>query len=154
MIKILRTTFDNLDFQKLVKELDVDLALYYKEEKVFYDTLNIIDSIEYVVVAYNEKGKPVGCGGIKEFSKNEGEIKRMYVPLKFRGKGIATIVLNELENWSRELHFKKCILETLKEKSYAIQFYKKNNYKQILNFGQYAKAQNSICFEKELVSSN
>lgn len=71
-------------------------------------------------------------------------------PPTYRGKGIATIVLNELEKWSHELNFKKCILETLKEKPYAIRFYKKNGYKTIPNFGEYIKAENSVCFEKEL----
>ncbi|MEP1489095.1 MAG: GNAT family N-acetyltransferase [Algibacter sp.] len=72
------------------------------------------------------------------------------MPSSFRGKGIATLVLKELENWSNELNFKACILETLKEKPYAIKFYEKNNYKVIPNFGEYIKAENSICFEKKL----
>ncbi|WP_423997531.1 GNAT family N-acetyltransferase [Maribacter sp. IgM3_T14_3] len=150
MITFKRTDSDNTDFQKLVKELDVDLGIYYKEEESFYEELNSIDKIKYTVVAYDENGNPVGCGGIKEFSKSEVEIKRMYVPPTYRGKGIASIVLNELEKWSTELKFEKCILETLKEKPYAIRFYQKNNYKIISNFGEYVKAENSVCFEKEL----
>ena len=101
------------------------MGIYYKEEKSCYEELNNIDKIKHLVVAYNEDKNPVGCGGIKEFSKNEVEIKRMYVPPTFRGKGIATIILNKLENWSNELEFEKCILETLKEKPYAIAFYEK-----------------------------
>tara|TARA_R110000822_G_scaffold307236_1_gene434130 strand:- start:159 stop:614 length:456 start_codon:yes stop_codon:yes gene_type:complete len=150
MITFKRTDSDNKDFQKLVKELDIDLGIYYKEEESFYGELNNIDKIKYTVVAYDEKGNPVGCGGIKEFSKSEVEIKRMYVPPTYRGNGIATIVLNELEKWSAELKFEKCILETLKEKPYAIGFYQKNNYKIIPNFGEYVKAENSVCFEKGL----
>ena len=101
------------------------MGIYYKEEKSFFEELNNIDKIKHLVVAYNEDKNPVGCRGIKEFSKNEVEIKRMYVPPTFRGKGIATIILNKLENWSNELEFEKCILETLKEKPYAIAFYEK-----------------------------
>ena len=150
MIKIKRANSDNSDFKKLVKELDEDLGMYYKEEVDFYGELNCIDKIKFVVVAYDENENIVGCGGIKEFSKNEVEIKRMYVPPIYRGKGIAKIVLNELEKWSTELQFEKCILETLKEKSYAIRFYEKNNYIKIPNFGEYVNAKNSVCFEKEL----
>ncbi|MEP5340016.1 MAG: GNAT family N-acetyltransferase [Algibacter sp.] len=150
MITIKRTNSDDLDFQKLVKELDIDLGVYYKEEKSFYGKLNTIDKIKYAVVAFDEKDNPVGCGGIKAYSKAEMEIKRMYVPSSFRGKGIATLVLKELEHWSSELNFKTCILETLKEKPYTIKFYEKNNYKVIPNFGEYIKAENSICFEKKL----
>lgn len=150
MITIKRTDSENVDFKKLVNELDLDLGIYYKEEQSFYNKLNNIEKIKFVIVAYDENEKPIGCGGIKEFSNTEVEIKRMYVPPTYRGKGIATIVLNELENWSYELNFKKCILETLKEKPYAIAFYKKNGYNTIPNFGEYIKAENSVCFEKEL----
>ena len=150
MIKIKRTDSNNRDFQKLTNELDIDLEKYYKTEKSFYDKLNDIDKLQHVIVAYNEKGSPIGCGGIKKFSKTEMEIKRMYVSLSFRGKGIATLILNELENWSSELKFQKCILETLKEKPYAIAFYEKNSYEKIPNFGEYTKAKNSVCFDKLL----
>ncbi|MCL7763612.1 GNAT family N-acetyltransferase [Polaribacter sp. Z014] len=150
MITIKRTNSDNIDFIKLVKELDKSLGVYYKDEKSFYEELNNIDKIKYAVVAYNENEKPVGCGGIKKYSKNEVEIKRIFVPTAYRGKGIATIVLKELENWSKDLEFEKCILETLKEKPYAIAFYEKNKYKEIPNFGEYKNAENSICFEKEI----
>lgn len=150
MITVKRTNSDNLDFIKLIKELDADLNVYYKEETSFYGELNTLDKIKQVVVAYNDKEQAIGCGGIKEFSKSDVEIKRMYVPTTYRGKGIATIVLNELEKWSTELQFKKCILETLVEKPYAIKFYEKNGYKKITNFGEYIKAENSVCFEKEL----
>jgi len=87
--------------------------------------LNNINKIKHAIVAYNEEGIPVCSGGIKELSKEKVEIKRMYVLPNYREKGIASIVLNELEKWSNELKFKKSILETLKEKPYAIWFYKR-----------------------------
>lgn len=92
----------------------------------------------------------MGCGGIKAFSETEIEIKRMYVPSIHRGKGIATLILNDLEVWSTELKFQKCIIETLKDKPYAIGFYEKNKYKKTSNFGKYINAENSVCFEKKL----
>jgi len=150
LITIKRTNSDNLDFKKLVSELDIDLRKYYKEEQSFYDELNNIEKIVHVLIAYNKEGEAIGCGGIKEYSKEEIEIKRMYVLPKYRGKGIATEILKDLESWSVEMKYKKCILETLKDKSYAIAFYKKNAYKVIPNFGEYIKALNSVCFEKEL----
>ena len=74
----------------------------------------------------------------------------MFVSPNCRGKGVAALVLNELEKWSIELKFKKCILETLKEKPYAIRFYEKNKYEKIPNFGEYIKDEDSICFAKYL----
>ena len=151
-MKVIRTNSNDLNFQQLVKKLDENLEGYYKEEQSFYDELNEIEKIEQVVVVYNEQEKAVGCGGFKQFSNNEAEIKRMFVSEESRGKGIATIVLKELEKWSSELKFEKCILETLKQKEYAIKFYQKHHYKVIPNYGAYSKAQNSVCFAKKLVS--
>jgi len=74
----------------------------------------------------------------------------MYTLPENRGKGIATKVLSELELWATELSSEKCILETGKKQPEAIELYKKNGYKQIPNYGQYAEIENSICFEKNL----
>jgi len=125
MIKIIRTNSDNKDFIELVKYLDVDLAERDGKDHPFYAQYNKIDKIKYVVVAY-EKDKPVSCGAIKEYSSDTMEIKRMYTLPESRGKGIATKVLDELEKWTTELSYKKCILETGKKQPEAIGLYKKN----------------------------
>jgi putative acetyltransferase len=149
MIKIIRTNFENQDFISLVKLLDAELAKRDGEDHPFYAQFNKIDDIKYTVVAY-ENGKPVSCGAIKEYNPNTMEIKRMYTLPEFRGKGIATKVLIELEKWVNELGYEKCILETGKKQPEAIALYKKNGYKLIPNFGQYAEVENSVCFEKEI----
>ncbi|HUZ61668.1 MAG TPA: GNAT family N-acetyltransferase [Hanamia sp.] len=149
MIRLTRTDSNNNDFQKLVRELDIDLKIRDGEEHSFYSQFNKIDTIKYVVVAY-EEDTPVGCGAIKEYTDKIMEVKRMFVPREKRGKGIASLVLQELEKWSKEMGMEKCILETGKKQPEAIQLYKKNNYTIIPNFGQYRNVENSVCFEKEL----
>ena len=76
------------------------------------------------------------------------EVKRMFTLPESRGKGIATKVLNELENWASELGYAKCMLETGKRQPEAVRLYQKNGYKQIPNYGQYINMDNSVCFEK------
>lgn len=149
MIKIIRTDSDNQDFIELVKHLDADLAKRDGNDHSFYNQFNKIDKIKYAVVAY-EKGQPIGCGAIKEFNPHTMEIKRMYTSPRSRGKGIATKVLGELEKWATELSYVKCVLETGKRQPEAIELYKKNGYKLIPNYGQYAGIENSLCFEKEM----
>ena len=144
-----RTTSTDKNFQNLVKELDTELKILDGEDHSFYDQFNKIDSLKYVVVAY-EQDNPVGCGAIKEFAQDTMEVKRMYVLLNKRGLGIATIILTELENWAREVNFKKCILETGKKQPAAIRLYQKNDYTIIPNFSPYEADDNSVCFEKEL----
>jgi putative acetyltransferase len=150
MIKLKRTNALNKDFIELVKHLDADLAIRDGDDHAFYNQFNKLDLIKYVVVAY-ENNIPVGCGAIKEFSPKVMEVKRMYVSLDSRGKGIASLVLIELEQWTSELDFKKCILETGIKQPEAQRLYKKNGYERILNYGQYANVDTSLCFKKELV---
>lgn len=149
MYKIKRTDSDDSDFQKLVVELDKDLAIRDGEDHAFFAQFNKIAAIKHVVVAY-EAGDAVGCGAIKEYEENVMEVKRMFVPLEKRGKGIASIVLGELESWAKELGYQKCILETGKKQPEAIRLYQKNNYTTIKNYGQYADVESSVCFEKLL----
>ena len=149
MIRVIRTTSDNPDFQKLVKLLDADLAVRDGEDHPFYAQYNKIDMIKHVVLAY-ENEEPVGCGALKEYAPGTMEIKRMYVPPQKRNLGIASKVLAELETWARELSYASCILETGKKQPEAIALYKKNGYHLIPNYGQYAKVDNSVCFEKRM----
>ena len=149
MVKLIRTHSENADFIELVKHLDSDLAERDGEEHSFYAQFNTVDKIKYVVVAY--KGKlAIACGAIKEYDKSTMEIKRMYTDNGFRGSGIASKVLGELEQWTSDLSYEKCVLETGMKQPEAIRLYEKNGYNLIPNYGQYAGVENSRCFEKIL----
>ena len=74
----------------------------------------------------------------------------MFILSDSRGKGFASLILAELENWALELDFEKCILETGKMQPEAIALYRKNGYCKIPNYGQYTGVENSLCFEKNL----
>ncbi|MBV6881981.1 GNAT family N-acetyltransferase [Epilithonimonas ginsengisoli] len=148
-MKILRTTSENLDFQKLVKQLDAYLAVMDGEEHGFYDQYNKIDSLKNCIVIF-DNDEAVTCGAIKEFDKQSMEVKRMFTLPEKRGKGLASAILNELESWTKELGYEKTILETGKRQTEAVALYQKCNYKVIPNYGQYAGVENSVCFEKDL----
>lgn len=150
MIELKYTDSNNPDFQQLVTLLDKDLRIRDGEDHAFYNQFNKIDAIKYVTVAY-EYQIPVGCGAIKEYDTQTMEVKRMYVDESHRGKGIATLILIELEKWARSLGYKKCILETGIKQPEAISLYKKNGYSIIPNYGQYENVETSVCFEKDLI---
>ncbi len=149
MYTLKRTDSENGDFQELVVELDKGLAITDGDDHAFYDQFNKIDAIKYVVVIYEDE-VAVGCGAIKEYEEGIVEVKRMYVPMEKRGKGIASVILQELEKWATELGYSKCILETGIKQREAISLYKKNDYTIISNYGQYSGLKTSVCFEKEV----
>jgi putative acetyltransferase len=150
MITLLRTDSSNPDYRTLVIELDKDLI--GREGEVYdavYAQYNKSDDIKYVVVAYDGE-TPISCGAIKHYEENVIEVKRMYLLPVYRGKGIASMVLKELENWAVELNYSKAILETGTKMPEAIGLYGKNNYAITPNYGQYAGMPDSVCFEKML----
>lgn len=149
MIQLFRTNSSDIDFQNLVKELDNDLSIRDGEEHLFYSQFNKLDAIKHVIVVYDDD-EPIGCGAIKIYSDKIVEIKRMYVTLEKRGNGIATMVLKELEKWSKELGCDRCILETGINQPEALHLYEKNNYQKISNYAQYQHIESSICFGKDL----
>ncbi len=149
MISLKRTNSEDPDFVELVKLLDADLAERNGDEQTFYSQFNKIDMIKYVVLAY-ENHEVIGCGAIKEYSPEIMEVKRMYCLPEKRGRGIATLILSELENWAKELSYSKCILETGRKQEEAIALYFKNGYQPISNYGQYEGKDNSLCLEKML----
>jgi putative acetyltransferase len=149
MITLTRTDSANPDFRTLVAALDKDLAIRDGDDHAFYAQYNKVDLIKHVVLAY-DGSEAVGCGAVKEYAPGIMEVKRMYVPPAKRGQGIASLVLNELEVWARDMNYATCILETGLAQPEAIALYKKNAYSIIHNYGQYAGVENSVCFEKRL----
>ena len=151
MTTIIRTHSDDKDFIELVQYLDAYLAEVDGKDHAFYAQFNKTDKIKQVVLAY-ENDMAMGCGAIKQYDDHTMEVKRMYTLTQNRGKGIASSILQELENWAKELHYSRSILETGKKQTEAISLYKKSGYSIIPNYGQYVGIENSVCFEKALNS--
>jgi GNAT superfamily N-acetyltransferase len=147
MITLTRTDSSNPDFISLVKLLDAYLAEKDGRDHDYYNQFNTIDKLKHVVVCH-EDGIPMACGAMKQFDTDSMEVKRMFTMPKVRGKGLASRVLTELEDWAAKLGYKKCVLETGKRQVEAVELYKKKGYSLIPNYGQYIGMDNSICFQK------
>lgn len=148
-LKLKRTNSQNIDFSKLIVQLDANLASRNGEMQEYFNQFNKLDNIKHVIIAYvNETA--VGCGAIKQFDSQSVEVKRMFVSEEFRGKGIAHKILSELENWAKELGYESTVLETSNVQIEAVGLYSKSGYTVTENYGQYAGIETSICFRKEL----
>ena len=150
MIHLLRTDAHHPGFAAMVKLLDADLAVRDGKEHSFYAQFNKTVGLKHCIVALWQN-EPVGCGALKHYSPRQMEIKRMFVLPAYRGRGIASQILAELEKWAAELSYVGCILETGVKQPEAMALYQKNGYHRIPNYGQYAGVLNSVCFEKSLV---
>lgn len=144
-----RIDSSDIDFQGLVKLLDADLAIRDGDDHAFYHQFNAIDMLKNCVIIYLNN-TAVACGAFKAFSEDTVEIKRMYTDPLNRGLGLASKILNELEEWAKESNYKKCVLETGIKQPEAIALYEKRGYLKIPNYGQYAGVETSVCYEKLL----
>jgi len=147
-LELVRTTSQNADFANLIVKLDENLASRNGDMQEYFNQFNKVDAIKHVIIAYIN-GIAVGCGAIKQFDNDSVEVKRMFVSDEYRGRRIASKVLNELENWAKELGYASAVLETSNVQTEAVALYTKT-YTVTENYGQYAGIETSICFKKEL----
>lgn len=152
MITVTRTTSNNPDFEKLVIELDAVLAILDGEDHAFYAQFNKSSALKNAIIAY-ENDVAIGIGAYKEYDSETVEMKRMYTLPEYRGKGIASKILSELELWAKEENYKIAILETGFLQTDAISLYKKLGYVITENYGQYIGVENSICMKKSLLKN-
>ncbi len=148
-MKLIRTTSENPDFIALVRGLDQYLAGVNGDAHDFFAQFNKIDMLKHTVVAYIDN-TPVGCGAFKAFDTSAAEIKRMFVQPAFRGKGIASAVLKELETWAAEEGFTACVLETGSHMPDAVALYAARGYNVTAKYGQYVDSELSVCMRKDV----
>jgi len=148
-MKLVRTSSDNPDFEKLVVQLDAYLRVLDGDDHEFYAQFNKTSLLKNALLVY-EDAIAVGIGAYKEYDSETAEIKRMFVLPEHRNKGIASKILTELENWAKEEKYSFSILETGYLQKDAIHLYQKMGYEVIENFGQYIGVENSICMKKTL----
>jgi GNAT superfamily N-acetyltransferase len=95
-------------------------------------------------------GAPAGCGGVKLYGAEYGEVKRMFVRPQFRGQGLSKLMLGHLEVYTREQGVPTLRLETGVLQHEAIALYRRMGFVEIGPFGPYTPDPNSLFFEKRV----
>jgi putative acetyltransferase len=147
MLTVKRTNGNDTDLKELIMQLDKFLWSVYNEGMEYFGRFNYVDEDHRAIVVYNNN-VPVGCGCLREIDSETTEVKRMFVLPSERKKGVAGLVLDELEKWAKELDYKKVILETGDRLTAAIHLYQKHQYKITDNYGPYVGIKESICMKK------
>ena len=101
----------------------------------------------FVVRTY---GEPAGCGGLKLFGSEYGEIKRMYVRPVYRGLGLGKAMLNRLAEYAQERQVTLLRLETGIYQTEAIGLYKAWGFHWRPPFGEYKADPMTVYYEKTL----
>jgi len=132
----------------ITEELSENLYLRFGSDgkNSFQDWENENSKFVFVVAEINSE--IVGCGAIRPIDTTTGEVKRMYA--KYPGKKIGQTILGFLENEAVNLGYANLVLETRVKNESAVQFYQKQGYKVIPNYGKYTDRPEAICLGKSL----
>ena len=136
---------------------DDDFRRFYLETEKYYNLLmggsanragfipyNLSESIPTVLIAVCS-GKAVGCVGLKPYSDQDGELKRVWIDPDYRGRHIAASLMDRMEDKAREMKYKRIILQTRPIMKAAVHLYQNRGYRQIANYPPYDKLDGAIC---------
>ena len=141
---------DSDDARTLITELEAYLIpLAPPESRHGYSVEKLIkEEVSFFIIRDN--GTPVGCGGLKLFGTDYGEIKRMYVRPQFRGLGFAKLMLDHLAEYARNHGVTILRLETGIAQHEAIALYERSGFRSIPPFGEYKPDPLSRFYEKRI----
>ena len=118
---------NTIDAIQLISELDAYLTpLYPAESRHGFSVGKLLqEAVAFFVMRYETV--PAGCGGIKLFDTEYGEVKRMYVRSQFRGLGFGKQMLDHLAEYALQQGVEMLRLETGIYQLEAISLYLKSD---------------------------
>jgi GNAT superfamily N-acetyltransferase len=102
--------------RRLVREyaasLDVDLSFQNFDEELQHFTTEYAAPGGAFLLA-EEAGRYLACIGLRQFSADSGEIKRLYVVPAARGRGLGRVLVERVIVVARDLGYGSVLLDTL-----------------------------------------
>jgi GNAT superfamily N-acetyltransferase len=91
----------------------------------------------------------IGHAALRSFGPSV-EVKKVFVDSRYRGKGAARRLMNELEVVARDAKAHSLVLQTGHVQVPAMALYESLGYERIDAFGYYAAIPFGVCYEKTL----
>jgi GNAT superfamily N-acetyltransferase len=102
--------------RRLVREyaasLDVDLSFQNFDAELQHFTTEYAGPRGAFILA-EEAGKYLACIGLRQFSEDSGEIKRLYVVPAARGRGLGRVLVERIIAVARDIGYRSLLLDTL-----------------------------------------
>lgn len=118
-----------------------------KENRTGFIPFNASAEIPYVLLA-SVSGQPVACAGLKPYSDRDAEVKRLWVEPAYRGRHIASALMDQVEEKARALGFHRVVLQTRPIMPDAVALYTKRGYTLIPNYPPYDHLAGAVCYAK------
>ncbi|MET9486823.1 GNAT family N-acetyltransferase [Nocardia sp. NPDC006630] len=93
-----------------------------------------------------------GCGAVKELDPTHGEIKSMRMVEAWRGRGVATLLLEHILGVARERGYTRLSLETGSSEFYrpAVRLYERHGFALCGPFAEYTDDPHSVFMTRQL----
>lgn len=139
------------DIQILIQELDDYQNDLYPPESNHLDGLETLRQKNVLFLCAQDASGALGIGAVKVMPGDFGEIKRVYVPNRLRGRGIAKAIMIRLESHLITQGVAWAKLETGIYQPEAIGLYESFGYEKCQPFGDYLPDPNSVFMAKRLL---
>lgn len=134
----------------LLGELDADLGRRYGDDTPVHAAPDEFQPPDGRFVVLYANGLALACGGYRRIDGTTAELKRMYVRPDGRRRGLARLVLQDLETAARAAGYEQLWLETGLSQPEAMLLYEASGYTPVASFGQFAGAPEQRCYGKLL----
>lgn len=141
---------DSIDAIALIGELERYIAPMYPHDDEHGLTPAEMARAGVAFFIIRCSGKPAGCGGVRFYGTEYGELMRMYVRPEFRGKGFGKLILQYLEKYAFDHGIKVLRLKTGIFQPEALGMYDRCGYRVIRPFGSYHEHPLNRYYEKWL----
>jgi len=133
----------------LIEKLSAELASITGDSGKSNFTVASMDGNRALwALARDSRGNAIGCGAIRPLTENIAELKRMFSDRS--ALGIGNALLTFLETSAKRMGYNELWLETRHVNHKAVNFYEKNGYVRIENYGPYVGREEAVCFAKSL----
>ena len=140
---------DPMQAMNLIAELDAYQEELYPSESNHLESVAQLRKPNVKMFAGFIDEEPAAIGAVKIMT-TYGEIKRLFVPPRHRGHGLAKAIMNRLESEIQSHGLKFARLETGIHQPEAIGLYAKLGYLKCSPFGDYKEDPLSVFMEKRL----
>jgi GNAT superfamily N-acetyltransferase len=149
-LTIVSRRYLHYDVVRLVADVQAEYVLRYGgPDETPVDPAHFDPPQGLFLVGYVD-GKAVATGAWRVKDTDVAEIKRMYVAQAARRRGIAQLILADLESTAAAAGHREIWLETGSAQPEAIALYHRSGYTPIAPFGHYADAEQSVHLGKLL----
>jgi GNAT superfamily N-acetyltransferase len=142
--------YDDPLAQRLVEEVQQEyVARYGGRDAAPVDPADFLPPEGLFLVAEVD-GEPAGCGAWRAYPRGGVEIKRVYVAPGFRRRGLAHVVMAELEATAARAGHRSVVLNTGDKQPEAVALYGRLGYTPVPGYGVYACSPDAVFLGKDL----